>query len=76
MAGSKRELIVVQRSTAQMMMQAFRETTRDRARAIEKPALACPACGARMRFVGRPATIGAPSALVATCARCAGHGEA
>jgi hypothetical protein len=73
MAEPKRQPIVFShaRTTALIV-----ERLGDPARAIEKPALACPSCGARMRFVRRPATVGAPAALVATCALCAGSADA
>ena len=49
------------------------ERLSDRTRAIAKPDLACPTCGARMRFVRCAPTVGAPATLVATCADCAGR---
>jgi hypothetical protein len=81
MAESKRLPIIVRPSFSHPRVKPFLvarrgEAARDAAPAIEKPALACPACGARMKFVHRAATIGAPATLVATCARCAGRGDA
>lgn len=77
MAESKRKPIVVGEAFSRARTKPIVvERLRDTARAIQKPALTCPSCGARMRFVRRPATVGAPAALVATCARCAGSADA
>jgi len=65
-------LLSVGGTRIQPIMFALPDTTR----AIERPSLNCPTCSARMRLVRRAPTIGAPAALVATCARCAGRSDA
>ena len=80
MAKPEREPILIRQSFSHarrraVVVERLRDATRGSDRAIERPSLNCPTCGVRMRLVRRAPTIGAPAALVATCARCTGRSE-